>query len=467
MLRTSTTRCLVVLIAIGAALPIASYTYGEDAPAPPHSPSEDGSPIEPQPEEGSDANTLPPKGSDRRKTHISGAQHGAEEASTTTTPLTARLYASHHRAIVRIDTAGGVGAGFLFHSPQHVATAFHVVARGRSIRTVLVAGERMGATVVAVDPQADLAILRLERPVSGVQPLQLWSGEPITIGTPVIAIGHPYSPLSRQTERLDGLLDWAVAQGVVSHRTEQMIQTDAALNPGNSGGPVIADDGRVVGVVSFKIGQGEGLSFAASWRELARLEGQLEDEGDRAYKGRWAIEASLDTFYQSTADVNNSALLGTGLGLTAVGFDRWAFSGRIALSGRAILIDDRSLIEEDTDRVMVQTDLAYRMLWLPFDDLPIYIAPTVGALFAFDNTQSSQLALELVDPSCTFDEGDRCVTEASVERESRRDRHIWPMIGASAMLGPLVVSYALLPTPRDLWSQRQLILGLQAEFLNF
>ena len=381
--------------------------------------------------------------------------------------LTTRLYEAHHRAIVRVDTAGGVGAGFLFHSPRHVATAFHVIARGRPVRVVLIGGERIPARVVAVDEEDDLAILELDRAVQGVAPLTLWSGEPVPIGTRVIAIGHPYSPLSRQAERLGGLLDWAVAQGVVSHRTERLIQTDAALNPGNSGGPVIAEDGRVLGLVSFKIGQGEGLSFASSWKGLAELEGRLEDEEATAYRGRWALEASLDTWYQSAADVTDSTLLGTGFGIAAVGYDRWALTGRVALAGRSILVDDRSLIEEDTDRVILQADVGYRFLLMPSDELPIYVAPTVGAQLALDQTQTSRLSLELVDDGCAFEDGDRCETDAEVVRESEEEQRLWPVVGANTMLGPLVVSYALLPRGSNLFEHQQLIVSLQFEFLNF
>ena len=177
-----------------------------------------------------------------------------------------RIYQASYKSVVRIDTGGGLGAGFVFHSPKYVATAFHVVSLGRELEVTFADGKTSGATVVAVDKDNDLAILELDTPAVGVAPLEPDEAEKIELGTPVLAIGHPYATVG---DELEGLLSWSVSQGIISGRGERLLQTDAALNPGNSGGPLIGCDGRVLGVVSAKL-QAEGIGFVIPSRLLVK-----------------------------------------------------------------------------------------------------------------------------------------------------------------------------------------------------
>ncbi|MEL6178340.1 MAG: serine protease, partial [Myxococcota bacterium] len=86
-------------------------------------------------------------------------------------PLATRLYRRHKAAVVRLDTAGGVGTGFVYHSKRHIATAFHVVSAGRPITVALPEGGQRQAKVVAIDPAHDLAILEMDAPIEEVSPL--------------------------------------------------------------------------------------------------------------------------------------------------------------------------------------------------------------------------------------------------------------------------------------------------------
>src|SRR5262245_9611074 len=81
-----------------------------------------------------------------------------------------RVYRGAYRSVVRIDSGGGLGAGFVFHSPRHVATAFHVVSLGRAVEVTFADGTTTDAEVVAIDRENDLAILELEEPAK-VPPL--------------------------------------------------------------------------------------------------------------------------------------------------------------------------------------------------------------------------------------------------------------------------------------------------------
>ncbi len=142
---------------------------------------------------------------------VAGAptEAGAEEAQApgTTTPIasaspscepdwTAKVYPRVRQSVVRLETAGRVGAGFLYGDSQHVATAFHVVELGRAI-TVRFAPEKLLApvvregTVVAFDALHDLAIVELDAPVE-VAPLSPAATSPV-VGSEIMAVGHPYA----------------------------------------------------------------------------------------------------------------------------------------------------------------------------------------------------------------------------------------------------------------------------------
>ena len=160
---------------------------------------------------------------------------------------------------MRIDNAEGLGTGFLVTS-AYLVTAFHVVALGRPLRVTAADGTEQAGRVVATDRAHDLALLELEHPIAGAAPL-VAETQPAPVGTPVIAIGHPFALLDRVNRTLDGLLYWTATQGIISERSEEFVQTDAAVNPGNSGGPLLACDGHVLGLVTAKLG-GEGVGFA-------------------------------------------------------------------------------------------------------------------------------------------------------------------------------------------------------------
>src|SRR5262249_26865547 len=115
--------------------------------------------------------------------------------------------------------------------------------------------------------------LELDQPVNAT-PLELGDSDKVDLGTPVAAIGHPqYSPLLPRSMR--GLLQWSVTAGVVSAKNEDFLQTDAPLNPGNSGGPLLGCDGRVLAVVSSQLRDSQGIAFGIPVKKLAQLRGEI------------------------------------------------------------------------------------------------------------------------------------------------------------------------------------------------
>lgn len=161
-------------------------------------------------------------------------------------------------AVVLLTTGSSVCAGTLVDTEGSVLTAYHCVANGLPSSVELHDGRVLRGRTVAADPEHDLALVVLIEAPQDVAPLRLADAPPVQ-GSEVWAIGHPFA--SAASGALEGTLVWSVTRGVISAAGSNFLQTDAALNPGNSGGPLISGDGRLVGVVSRKLA-GDNVAFA-------------------------------------------------------------------------------------------------------------------------------------------------------------------------------------------------------------
>jgi S1-C subfamily serine protease len=158
------------------------------------------------------------------------------------------------KGVVTIRTNAGQGTGFIIDSDGYAVTNAHVLVGGKYVQAITYEQEILNAELIGYNPTFDIALLRLP---GQHDRLKLANSNKVQIGEKVIAIGNPLG------------LQFSVSEGIVSatHRlgpsgAESYIQTDAALNPGNSGGPLINKDGRVIGINNFKVGGGESLGFA-------------------------------------------------------------------------------------------------------------------------------------------------------------------------------------------------------------
>ena len=158
------------------------------------------------------------------------------------------------KGVVTIRTNVGQGTGFIIDERGYLVTNAHVLAGGNIIQAINYEQEGLNAELIGYDANFDVALLKIP---GEHDKLKLANSENIQIGEKVIAIGNPLG------------LQFSVSEGIVSavhrigpNRIEAYIQTDAALNPGNSGGPLINKEGKVIGLNNFKIGSGESLGFA-------------------------------------------------------------------------------------------------------------------------------------------------------------------------------------------------------------
>jgi hypothetical protein len=172
--------------------------------------------------------------------------------------------------VVTIQPGSGFGTGFLITEDGYALTAAHVVSGLKTVPVRLHNGLVLDADVVRVDEGADVALIKL--PGTSHKPLELALDAP-AVGIDVYAVGDPAS------EELSSSVSKGVVSGARELAGHKFIQTDASVNPGNSGGPLIGKDGRVLGIVSMKYaGPGfEGLAFAVPVSEaIAKLNLKLD-----------------------------------------------------------------------------------------------------------------------------------------------------------------------------------------------
>jgi len=229
---------------------------------------------------------------------------GDAQTAADTSSSVAAIYKASHKSVVEITVAGATdpspfgggggtqqaqGSGFVYDEQGHVITNQHVVDGAESVEVTFWNGKTYDATVVGSDPSTDIAVLDVDAPASVLEPLELADSSRLEVGDGVVAIGSPFG------------LEQTVTTGIVSalHRQitapnnfaiDDAIQTDAAINHGNSGGPLLDLDGNVVGVnsqIESESGGNDGVGFAVPSNTVERIAAALIDDGEveHAYLG--------------------------------------------------------------------------------------------------------------------------------------------------------------------------------------
>lgn len=157
------------------------------------------------------------------------------------------------------------GSGIVWNLNGHIITNAHLVRNLEQLNVIFANAESHRAEVIARHPLADLAVLKIEQLPAGARPAKLAQSSDLQVGQLTVAIGAPFEQAFTMTRGIVSALDRTIRPCQECYPIPNMIQTDASLNPGNSGGPLLNHEGEVIGINSIIIsedGSNIGLGFA-------------------------------------------------------------------------------------------------------------------------------------------------------------------------------------------------------------
>jgi S1-C subfamily serine protease len=206
-----------------------------------------------------------------------------------------RVYEGANRGVVNVDTrtvsydrffmlpseGEGAGSGSVIDKRGHILTNFHVVENASEIQVTLPNGKPYEAEIVGADPDQDIAVLKIDAPTSELFPVPVGTSDGLQVGQRVYTLGNPFG--------LEGTLTTGIISNLnrtlpsrTGREMKAIIQTDAAMNPGNSGGPLLDTSGRMIGMnvaIATKTGQSAGLGFAIPINRIRKIVPELIEHG--------------------------------------------------------------------------------------------------------------------------------------------------------------------------------------------
>jgi S1-C subfamily serine protease len=251
------------------------------------------------------------------------------------------------------QTQQALGSGFVVDKAGHVVTNYHVVQGSRSVEVSFSNNESMKAQIVGVDPSTDIAVLQVNARSRALTPLPLGDSDTVRVGDEVVAIGNPFG------------LDRTVTAGIVSalqrpiqapngYTIDHVIQTDAALNHGNSGGPLLNAEGQVIGVNSqIQSGSSDGnvgIGFAVPVNTIKTVVAQLIRTGkiEHAFLGIGARAIAPDVARVFRLPVTKGLLVQTvepGSGAAKAGLK--AGTTQVVLAGESYVLGGDVIVAAD------------------------------------------------------------------------------------------------------------------------
>nr|WP_320024668.1 trypsin-like peptidase domain-containing protein [uncultured Acetobacterium sp.] len=200
--------------------------------------------------------------------------------------------------------ATGVGSGFILTSDGYIATNQHVVADGNSMKVSLADGNTYDGKLIWSDASLDLAIIKID--AKDLPVLELGDSDKVVVGELAVAVGNPMGLNFERT----------VTSGIVSAMNrsipldnglaEDLIQTDASINSGNSGGPLVDKKGAVIGINSYKLSTGEGMGFAIPVNILKPILNEIVATGkfNSTVMGITGYDRAIADYYLADSSVN-------------------------------------------------------------------------------------------------------------------------------------------------------------------
>jgi putative serine protease PepD len=237
----------------------------------------------------------------------------SEPIASSSAPLSVnQIYRRAYRGVVEITvttsaaaspfggsgTAKAQGSGWVYNSSGNIVTNEHVVDGASSISVRFWNGKTYSASVVGTDKSTDLAVIKVDAPSSELHPLSVGNSADLQVGDGVVAIGSPFGLEETVTSGIVSALHRAI-EAPNNFTINDSVQTDAAINHGNSGGPLLNSQGQVVGVnaqIRSDSGGNEGVGFAIPSNTVRSIATQLISTGkaEHAYLGV-AIDATAST----------------------------------------------------------------------------------------------------------------------------------------------------------------------------
>ncbi len=203
----------------------------------------------------------------------------------------ARMYDEVTPSVVHVSVVmrggGGTGSGFVIDTDGHIVTNNHVIEGAQYIEVTFVDGTILEAELVGRDPDADLAVIKVDPTKVALKPVTFANSDEVFVGQRVYAIGNPFGQDFTLTQGIVSALDRSL-QNENNFSIPELIQTDAAINPGNSGGPLLDADGRVIGVNTAILSSSRtasGVGFAIPSNTVRRIVPYLIAKGK--YEHSW------------------------------------------------------------------------------------------------------------------------------------------------------------------------------------
>ena len=204
-----------------------------------------------------------------------------------------QVYSSVNRSVVNItiasasegffgeETSTGTGSGFVIDRQGHILTNYHVVENANTVQVTLFDGSSNEAKVIGEDATNDVAVVKIDVGKDKLFPVTFGDSSKLVVGLKVLAIGNPFGLERTLTTGIVSALDRSI-KAKNGRLIKGIIQTDAAVNPGNSGGPLLNAKGEVIGVntaILSQVGQSAGISFAVPINAIQRILKQLIEVG--------------------------------------------------------------------------------------------------------------------------------------------------------------------------------------------